>query len=434
MLERYFQLTENGTTVRTELLAGLTTFLTLAYILFVNPLILADAGMDKGAVFVATCLASAVATLIMALYANYPIALAPGMGLNAYFAYGVVKGMGHSWEVALGAVFLSGVLFLILSVTKIREWIVDAIPMSQKFAISAGIGLFLGIIALENAGIVVAHPATIVTLGNLKTPTTVLAIIGFLAIVALDARRVPGAIIIVILALTVVGFVTGYAQAPGNIVSAPPSLAPTFLQLDIGGALSLGLVAIVFAFLFVDLFDNTGTLVGVAYRAGLIGPDGKIPRLNRALVDGFIGGDGGRGARHLDRHQLYRERRRGEGGRAHRPRRRRRRGALPSRALLRAARDERAEIRDRARPPLRRLHHGAGPCRPRLGGRDGVRARRHHGDHDAAHLLDRARHRLRLHQLRGRETPVGTDRRGEAGAHGPRRALHREIRVALERL
>jgi AGZA family xanthine/uracil permease-like MFS transporter len=284
MLERYFQLAENGTTVKTELVAGLTTFLTLAYILFVNPLILADAGMDKGAVFVATCLASAVATLIMALYANYPIALAPGMGLNAYFAYGVVKGMGHSWEVALGAVFLSGILFLILSVTKIREWIVDAIPMSQKFAISAGIGLFLGIIALENAGIVVAHPATIVTLGNLKTGTTVLAIIGFLAIVALDARRVPGAIIIVILALTVVGFVTGYAQAPGNIVSAPPSLAPTFLQLDIGGALSLGLVAIVFAFLFVDLFDNTGTLVGVAYRAGLIGPDGKIPRLNRALV------------------------------------------------------------------------------------------------------------------------------------------------------
>jgi adenine/guanine/hypoxanthine permease len=284
MLERYFQLAENGTTIRTEIVAGLTTFLTLAYILFVNPLILADAGMDKGAVFVATCIASAVATLVMALYANYPIALAPGMGLNAYFAYGVVKGMGHSWEVALGAVFLSGVLFLILSVTKVREWIVDAIPMSQKFAISAGIGLFLGIIALENAGIIVAHPATIVTLGSLKTPTTVLAMIGFLAIVALDARRVPGAIIIVILALTVIGFVTGYAQAPGSIVSAPPSLAPTFLQLDIGGALSLGLVAIVFAFLFVDLFDNTGTLVGVAYRAGLIGPDGKIPRLNRALV------------------------------------------------------------------------------------------------------------------------------------------------------
>jgi AGZA family xanthine/uracil permease-like MFS transporter len=284
MLERYFQLAENGTTVRTELLAGLTTFLTLAYILFVNPLILADAGMDKGAVFVATCLASAVATLIMALYANYPIALAPGMGLNAYFAYGVVKGMGHSWEVALGAVFLSGVLFLILSVTKIREWIVDAIPMSQKFAISAGIGLFLGIIALENAGIVAAHPATIVTLGNLKTETTVLAMVGFLAIVALDARRVRGAIIIVILALTVIGFFRGHAEVPGSIVSAPPSLAPTFLQLDIGGALSLGLVAIVFAFLFVDLFDNTGTLVGVAYRAGLIGPDGKIPRLNRALV------------------------------------------------------------------------------------------------------------------------------------------------------
>jgi AGZA family xanthine/uracil permease-like MFS transporter len=283
MLDRYFRLRENGTDVRTEVIAGLTTFLTMAYIMFVNPLILADAGMDRGAVFVATCIASAIATLVMALYANYPIALAPGMGLNAYFTYGVVKGMGHSWEVALGAVFLSGVLFLLLSVTKVREWIVDAIPMSQKFAISAGIGLFLGVIALENAGIVVAHPATLVTLGDLKAPATILAVLGFIAIVALDARRVPASIILVIIALTVIGMVLGIAPWQG-IVSLPPSLAPTFLQLDIAGALDLGLVAIVFAFLFVDLFDNTGTLVGVAHRAGFIGPDGKIPRLNRALV------------------------------------------------------------------------------------------------------------------------------------------------------
>ncbi|HYM01860.1 MAG TPA: NCS2 family permease, partial [Stellaceae bacterium] len=172
MLETYFQLKSNGTNVRTEVVAGLTTFLTMAYIVFVNPMILGDAGMDKGAVFVATCVASAIGTLVMGLYANYPLALAPGMGLNAYFTYGVVKGLHYSWEVALGAVFISGVLFMVLSVTRVREWIVDAIPQSQKMAISAGVGLFLGIIALKNAGIVVASPDTFVTLGNLKAPPT----------------------------------------------------------------------------------------------------------------------------------------------------------------------------------------------------------------------------------------------------------------------
>jgi AGZA family xanthine/uracil permease-like MFS transporter len=283
MLERFFELEEHGTTVRIEAVAGVTTFLTMAYIMFVNPLILADAGMDKGAVFVATCIASAIGTLVMALWANYPLALAPGMGLNAYFTYGVVLGMGHPWQVALGAVFISGVLFLILSVTRVREMIVDAIPMSQKFAISAGIGLFLGIIALKNAGIVTSHKETLVTLGDLKAPPTLLAIAGFFLMVALDARRVPGAIIIAILATTVAGIALGIS--PGSqIFSLPPSLAPTFLKLDVSGALSLGLVAIIFAFLFVDLFDNTGTLVGVAHRAGLIGPDGKIPRLGRALI------------------------------------------------------------------------------------------------------------------------------------------------------
>jgi AGZA family xanthine/uracil permease-like MFS transporter len=283
MIERFFGLAEHGTTVRTEVIAGLTTFLTMAYIMFVNPLILGEAGMDKGAVFVATCLASAIGTLVMALYANYPLALAPGMGLNAYFTYGVVLGMGHPWQVALGAVFISGVLFLILSVTRVRQAIVDAIPMSQKFAISAGIGLFLGIIALKNAGIVVGHKETLVTLGDLKQPAALLAVAGFFLIVALDARRIPGAIIIAILATTAAGILLGISPA-GGILSTPPSLAPTFLQLDVKGALSLGLVAIIFAFLFVDLFDNTGTLVGVAHRAGLIGPDGKIPRLGRALI------------------------------------------------------------------------------------------------------------------------------------------------------
>ncbi|MDE1903702.1 MAG: NCS2 family permease [Alphaproteobacteria bacterium] len=283
MLESYFRLKDHGTNVRTEVVAGLTTFLTMAYIVFVNPMILGDAGMDKGAVFVATCVASAIGTLVMGLYANYPLALAPGMGLNAYFTYGVVKGLHYSWEVALGAVFISGVLFMVLSVTRVREWIVDAIPQSQKMAISAGVGLFLGIIALKNAGIVVASPDTFVTLGNLKAPPTLLAIGGFLLMVALDARKVPGAIIIAILVTTIVGVVSGVSPFLG-VTSLPPSVAPTFLKLDIRGALDAGVLVIVFAFFFVDLFDNTGTLVGVAHRAGLIRKDGHIPRLLRVFV------------------------------------------------------------------------------------------------------------------------------------------------------
>ena len=283
MLETYFQLKQHGTDVRTEVVAGLTTFLTMAYIVFVNPLILGDAGMDKGAVFVATCVASAVGTLVMGLYANYPLALAPGMGLNAYFTYGVVKGLHYPWQVALGAVFISGVLFMLLSVTRVREWIVNAIPQSQKMAISAGVGLFLGIIALKNAGIVVASPDTLVTLGNLKAPPTLLAIAGFLLMVALDARKMPGAIIIAILATTVVGVISGVSPFLG-VASLPPSVAPTFLKLDIRGALDAGVLVIIFAFFFVDLFDNTGTLVGVAHRAGLIRKDGHIPRLLRVFV------------------------------------------------------------------------------------------------------------------------------------------------------
>jgi len=283
MLETYFQLKQNGTTARTEVVAGLTTFLTMAYIVFVNPLILGDAGMDKGAVFVATCVASAIGTLVMGLYANYPLALAPGMGLNAYFTYGVVKGLHYPWQVALGAVFISGILFMLLSVTRVREWIVNAIPQSQKMAISAGVGLFLGIIALKNAGVVVASPDTYVTLGNLKAPPTLLAVAGFLLMVALDARKVPGAIIIAILATTLAGIGFGVSPFLG-VASLPPSVAPTFLKLDIRGALDAGVLVIVFAFFFVDLFDNTGTLVGVAHRAGLIRKDGHIPRLLRVFV------------------------------------------------------------------------------------------------------------------------------------------------------
>ncbi|UCH74642.1 MAG: NCS2 family permease [Rhodospirillales bacterium] len=282
-LERFFGLSAHGTTVRTEVIAGVTTFLTMAYIIFVNPMILADAGMDRDAVFVATCLAAAIGTAVMALAANYPIALAPGMGLNAFFTYGVVLGMGNSWQVALGAVFVSGVIFLLLSVLPVREWIINAIPRSLKMAISAGIGLFLGIIALKNAGIVVDHPATLVGLGDLTAHTTVLAMIGFVAMVALDRLKVPGAIIIAILGVSIVGMILGESQF-GGIVSAPPSIAPTLLQMDVFGALEAGLWGVIFAFLFVDLFDTAGTLVGVAHRAGLLDAQGRLPRLRNALL------------------------------------------------------------------------------------------------------------------------------------------------------
>ncbi len=283
MLEKLFQLDANGTNVRREILAGVTTFLTMAYIIFVNPAILKDAGMDFGAVFMATCLAAAFGSAFMGLYANYPIALAPGMGLNAYFTFGVVKGMGLSWQVALGAVFISGLIFLALSLVKIREWIVNAIPMSMKLGIAAGIGLFLGIIALKNADIIIAHPATLVTLGNVKTMPVLLAALGFALIVAMTARKIPGAIIIAILAVTAIAVGLGHAKF-GGIVSAPPSIAPTFAQMDLKGAINVGFWTIVFVFLFVDLFDNTGTLIGVAHRGGMLDKDGKLPRIGKALI------------------------------------------------------------------------------------------------------------------------------------------------------
>jgi AGZA family xanthine/uracil permease-like MFS transporter len=283
MLERYFALRENGTTVRTEVLAGLTTFLTMAYIVFVNPSILSAAGMDRGAVFVATCLAAAISTAIMGLYAKYPIALAPGMGLNAFFAFTLVKGMGLSWEVALGAVFISGVINVALSLSPVREWIFDAIPKPLKMAISAGIGFFLAIIALENAGIIVGHPATLVTLGDVSKPAAMLAAFGFVIMLALDARNVPGAIIISILITTALGVALGVSPG-GGIFSLPPSLEPTFLKLDVMGALNVGLWLIIFSLVFVDLFDTAGTLVGVAHRAGLLTPEGKLPRLKQAML------------------------------------------------------------------------------------------------------------------------------------------------------
>ena len=283
MLERLFQLKAHNTNVRTKILAGVTTFLTMAYILFVNPSILGETGMDKGAVFVATCLAAAFGSAVMGLIANYPIALAPGMGLNAFFTYTVVMGMGHTWQVALGAVFLSACLFFLLSIFKIREWIINSIPLELRSAIAAGIGLFLALIALQNAGIVAANPATMVGLGDLGSPAALLAILGFFLIIGLEALRITGAVLISILVVTGLSILLGVSEF-GGLVSMPPSLAPTFMQLDIAGALDVGLISVIFAFLFVDLFDNSGTLIAVAKKAGLMRKDGHLPKMGRALI------------------------------------------------------------------------------------------------------------------------------------------------------
>jgi len=281
-VKRYFGFDEAGTDLRTELLAGLTTFLTMAYILFVNPAILGDAGMPKSAVFVATCVVAALASLIMGLYANYPIACAPGMGLNAYFAYTVVKGMGWTWQAALGAVFISGCLFLLVTLLRLRERIINGIPLSIRVSITAGIGLFLGIISLKTAGVIVGNPETLVALGDLHQTSVILAIIGFFAIVTLDVLKVRGAILLGIFLVTLLSFFFAGNTFHG-IVSAPPSIAPTLFHLDIRSALSSGFLNVVLVFFLVELFDATGTLMGVANRAGLL-VEGKMHRLNRALL------------------------------------------------------------------------------------------------------------------------------------------------------
>jgi adenine/guanine/hypoxanthine permease len=281
-LDRYFQLSENGTDVRTEFVAGATTFLTMVYIVFVNPQILGNAGMDKGAVFVATCLAASLSTLIMALYANYPIALAPGMGLNAFFAFTVVITYQYTWQQALAAVFLSGVLFFLISVLPIRQYVIESIPHNLKLAISAGVGLFLGIIALQTSGLVVDHPATLVTLGDLKKPAAILAILGFVLIVAFNHRNIVGGTLIGILVVALIGIPFGLTQYQG-IVSLPPSLAPTFLQMDFSRAFELTFLIVVFTILLIDVFDNAGTLIGVTHRTGLM-VDGKLPRMREALI------------------------------------------------------------------------------------------------------------------------------------------------------
>lgn len=281
-LDRFFGLREQGTDVRTEFVAGVTTFLTMVYIVFVNPVILGKAGMDPGAVFVATCIAAAVSTFVMALYANYPIALAPGMGINAFFAFTVVLTYKYSWQQALAAVFCSGVLFFLISIFPIRKYVIESVPHNLKLAVSAGVGLFLGIIALEEAKVVVAHPATLVTLGDLRNPVPVLMLLGFILIAALNFRRMLGATLIGILVVSAIGLPLGLTEFKG-VVSAPPSLAPTFLQLDFSRILEPTFLIVVFSILFVDVFDNAGTLIGVTQRTGLM-KDGKLARMKQALI------------------------------------------------------------------------------------------------------------------------------------------------------
>jgi adenine/guanine/hypoxanthine permease len=289
-LENYFALRENGTTVRTEVVAGLTTFLAMAYIIFVNPLILGDAGMDMGAVFVATCLAAAIGTLIMGLYAKYPIAQAPGMGLNAFFAYTVVLSMGIPWETALAGTFMSGLLFLILTLTGIRETVINAIPLPLKLAVGAGIGLFIAFIGLKNAGIVVANDATVVGLGDLGTSTTLLAIFGIIVTAAFLMRGLKGAIFYGIVATAVAGLVTQVIDMPGAVVQSVPSLAPTFGQAfaNLPELLTVQLMVVVFTMLFVDFFDTAGTLIAVTNQAGLLDEEGRLPRANKALVSDSV--------------------------------------------------------------------------------------------------------------------------------------------------
>ncbi len=283
MLDDLFQLKSHQTTVTTEILAGLTTFLTMAYIIFVNPQILGRTGMDPNAVFVATCLAAAVGCLIMGLYANLPVSLAPGMGLNAFFTFTVVLGMHQTWQVALGCVFISGVLFVLVSLLRLREWLINAIPATLKKSIAAGIGGFLAIIAMQEAGIVMDNPATLIALGDLTGYIPAMSLFCFFLILTLQHLKIPGGVLIAMLIVSGIAVASGHTHYYG-LLSTPPSIAPTFLQMDIIGALSLGMVSVIFAFFFVDLFDTAGTLIGVTGRARLSDKDGRVPNLKKALL------------------------------------------------------------------------------------------------------------------------------------------------------
>ena len=281
-LEQFFSLEENQTTLQKEILAGITTFVTMAYIIFVNPQMMAQSGMDYGAIFVGTCLAASFACLFMGLYANWPVGLAPGMGLNAFFTYTVVGEMGYTWEVALGAVFIAGTLFFIMSITSLRRWMLDSIPLNLRIAMGAGVGLFIGFIGLKNGGIIVANGATFLSLGDFTNLSTLLAGIGFLIISILSIRKIPGAIIIGILAITLIGVLLELVEIEG-IFALPPDVIPVLMQLDILGALDIAMISVIMSFLFVNLFDTAGTLFGVATRANLVQDSGDIKDLDKAL-------------------------------------------------------------------------------------------------------------------------------------------------------
>ena len=282
MLEKIFHLESHNTSIKQEFLAGFTTFITMAYIIFVNPQMMASSGMDQGASFVGTCIAAAIACFAMGIYSNWPVGLAPGMGLNAFFTYTVVGEMGYSWEVALGAVFLAGILFVIMSITPLRKWMLDSIPLNLRIAMGSGVGLFIGFIGLKSGGIIVSNNATFLSLGNFLEIETLLSGLGFLLIAILAVRNFSGAIIIGVLSVTLLGVLLNLVQFQG-FVAYPPDVSPIFMQLDILGALDLAMISVIMSFLFVNLFDTAGTLMGVATRAKLIDETGEVINLEKAL-------------------------------------------------------------------------------------------------------------------------------------------------------
>jgi len=282
MLEKLFKLKESNTDIQTELLAGFTTFITMAYIIFVNPQMMSSTGMDLGASFVGTCIAAAIACIVMGFYANWPIGLAPGMGLNAFFTYTVVGEMGYTWEIALGAVFLAGILFWVMSVTPIRQWMLESIPMNLRIGMGSGVGLFIGLIGLKNGGIIISNDATLLSIGNILKIETLLSILGFLLIAVLSIRKLPGAILIGVMVVTITSILIGIVQFKG-LVSYPPAFMPVFMKLDILGALDLAMISVIMSFLFVNLFDTAGTLLGVANQAKLVDESGNVHNLHKAL-------------------------------------------------------------------------------------------------------------------------------------------------------
>ena len=281
-LDNFFKTKSHNTDIQTEIVAGITTFITMAYIIFVNPQMMAQTGMDHGAIFVGTCLAAALACLFMGLFANWPVGLAPGMGLNAFFTYTVVGEMGYAWETALGAVFIAGVLFFIMSITPLRRWMLDSIPLNLRVAMGAGVGLFIGFIGLKNGGIIISDGATFLSLGDFTNSSTLLAGLGFLLIAILSIRKIPGAIIIGILTVTLLSIILNLVEFDG-IFALPPDVTPVFLELDIFGALDIAMISVIVSFLFVNLFDTAGTLFGVASRANFLDETGNIRNMDKAL-------------------------------------------------------------------------------------------------------------------------------------------------------